>query len=54
MGCNIKFHNPEGVCFVSFAVVEWSDVSSRGSREIVQQRKRGNRVPQQPNIKSFR
>ena len=26
---NYKFHNPEGVYFVSFAVVEWIDVFSR-------------------------
>ena len=26
MSRNYKFHNPEGVYFVSFAVVEWLDV----------------------------
>ena len=25
MSCNYKFHNPDGVYFVSFAVVEWID-----------------------------
>lgn len=26
---NYKFHNPEGIYFVSFAVVEWLDVFTR-------------------------
>ncbi|WP_223252708.1 hypothetical protein [Owenweeksia hongkongensis] len=26
MSRNYKFHNPDGVYFVSFAVVEWLDV----------------------------
>ena len=26
MSRNYKFHNPEGLYFVSFAVVEWLDV----------------------------
>jgi len=29
MSRNYKFHNPEGVYFISFAVVEWSDVFTR-------------------------
>ncbi len=29
MSSNYKFHNPEGVYFVSFAVVEWLDVFTR-------------------------
>ena len=29
MSRNYKFHNPEGVYFVSFAVVEWIDVFTR-------------------------
>lgn len=29
MSHNYKFHNPEGVYFVSFAVVEWLDVFTR-------------------------
>ena len=29
MSRNYKFHNPEGVNFVSFAVVEWLDVFTR-------------------------
>lgn len=29
MSRNYKFHNPEGIYFVSFAVVEWIDVFSR-------------------------
>ena len=29
MSRNYKFHNPEGVYFVSFAVVEWLDVFTR-------------------------
>jgi len=29
MSRNYKFHNPEGICFVSFAVVEWLDVFTR-------------------------
>ena len=29
MSRNYKFHNPEGVYFVSFAVVEWVDVFTR-------------------------
>ncbi len=29
MSRNYKFHNPEGVFFVSFAVVEWIDVFTR-------------------------
>ena len=29
MSRNYKFHNPEGIYFVSFAVVEWIDVLSR-------------------------
>ncbi len=29
MSRNYKFHNPEGVYFVSFAVVEWIDVFAR-------------------------
>jgi len=30
MSRNYKCHNPEGVYFVSFAVVEWLDVFTRG------------------------
>ena len=29
MSRNYKFHNPEGIYFVSFAVVEWLDVFTR-------------------------
>ncbi len=29
MSRNYKFHNPDGVYFVSFAVVEWKDVFTR-------------------------
>jgi len=29
MSRNYKFHNPEGVYFVSFSVVEWLDVFTR-------------------------
>jgi len=29
MSRNYKFHNPEGVFFLSFAVVEWIDVFTR-------------------------
>lgn len=29
MSRNYKFHNPDGLYFVSFAVVEWSDVFTR-------------------------
>lgn len=29
MSRNYKFHNPDGVYFVSFAVVEWIDVFTR-------------------------
>jgi len=29
MSCNYKFHNPDGVYFISFAVVEWLDVFTR-------------------------
>jgi len=29
MSRNYKFHNPEGLYFVSFAVVEWLDVFTR-------------------------
>ena len=29
MSSNYKFHNPEGVYFVSFAIVEWLDVFTR-------------------------
>ena len=29
MSRNYKFHNPEGIYFVSFAVVEWIDVFTR-------------------------
>ncbi len=29
MSRNYKFYNPDGVCFVSFAVVEWLDVFTR-------------------------
>ena len=36
MSRNYKFHNPEGVYFVSFAVVEWIDVFTRlGYKEIL-------------------
>jgi len=31
MSRNYKFHNPEGLYFVSFAVVEWLDVFTRNS-----------------------
>ena len=31
MSRNYKFHNPEGVYFVSFAVVEWIDVFTRNT-----------------------
>ena len=29
MSRNYKFHNPEGVYFISFAIVEWLDVFCR-------------------------
>ena len=29
MSRNYKFHNPEGLYFVSFAVVDWLDVFTR-------------------------
>ncbi|MGS2765289.1 hypothetical protein [Sinomicrobium sp. M5D2P9] len=29
MSRNYKFHNPEGLYFVSFAIVEWLDVFTR-------------------------
>ena len=29
MSRNYKFHNPQGVYFVNFAVVEWIDVFTR-------------------------
>jgi|GEM_PF-2014851 hypothetical protein len=29
MSRNYKFHNPEGACFVGFAVVVWIDVFTR-------------------------
>lgn len=29
MSRNYKFHNPDGVYFVSFTVVEWIDVFTR-------------------------
>jgi len=29
MSRNYKFHNPDGLYFVSFAVVEWLDVFTR-------------------------
>ena len=29
MSRNYKFYNPEGVYFISFAVVEWLDVFTR-------------------------
>ena len=29
MSRNYKFHNPEGVYYVSFAVVDWLDVFTR-------------------------
>ncbi len=29
MSRNYKFHNPEGVYFVSFAIIEWIDVFTR-------------------------
>lgn len=29
MSRNYKFHNPEGLCFISFAVVDWLDVFTR-------------------------
>ena len=36
MSRNYKFHNPEGVYFVSFAVVEWIDVFTRNEyKEII-------------------
>ena len=31
MSRNYKFHNPEGLYFVSFAVIEWLDVFTRNS-----------------------
>jgi hypothetical protein len=36
MSRNYKFHNPEGVYFVSFAVVEWIDVFTKNEyKEII-------------------
>lgn len=36
MSLNYKFHNPEGVYFVSFAVVEWLDVFTRnGYKDVI-------------------
>ena len=29
MSRNYKFHNPEGLYFISFAVVDWLDVFTR-------------------------
>jgi len=35
MSRNYKFHNPEGVCFVSFAVVERLDVFTRNEYKYI-------------------
>ena len=35
MSRNYKFHNPDGVYFVSFAVVEWLDVFTRNEYKIL-------------------
>ena len=35
MSRNYKFYNPEGVYFVSFAVIEWLDVFIRNETSIV-------------------
>ena len=35
MSRNYKFHNPEGVYFVSFAVVEWLDVFIRNEYKTI-------------------
>ena len=39
MSRNYRFHNPEGVCFVSFAVVEWIDVFTRNEYKDIPQKK---------------
>jgi len=35
MSRNYKFHNPDGVYFISFAVVEWLDVFTRGEYKTI-------------------
>lgn len=35
MSRNYKFHNPEGVYFISFAVVEWLDVFTRSEYKTI-------------------
>lgn len=35
MSRNYKFHNPDGVYFISFAVVEWLDVFTRNEYKII-------------------
>ncbi|MFV0606893.1 MAG: hypothetical protein ACK5NK_13750 [Niabella sp.] len=35
MSRNYKFHNPEGVYFVSFAVIDWLDVFTRNEYEAI-------------------
>ncbi len=39
MSRNYKFHNPVGVYFVSFAVVEWIDVFTRNIQGLSKHRK---------------
>ena len=34
MSRNCKFHNPDGVCFVSFTVVKWIDVFTRNEVDL--------------------
>jgi hypothetical protein len=37
MSRNYKFHNPKGLYFVSFAVVNWLDTSSSSVQAILQE-----------------
>ena len=34
MSRNYKFHNPEGIYFISFALIEWLDVFTRNEYNI--------------------
>ena len=61
MSRNYKFHNPEGIYFVSFAVVEWLDVFTRNeyknivlkSLEYSQKEKRFGNICMVYNDKSY-
>ena len=54
MSRNYKFHNPEGLYFVSFAVVGWLDVFTRNEyKDLIVESFRSFRLHTKPGIRKI-